>query len=190
MKLVVGLGNPGSEYKKTKHNVGFRAVELLAEDLNIEINRLKFRGLIGEGNFNGEKILLLKPLTYMNLSGQSVSEVMKFYKLEKSDIIILYDDIDIKMGSIRIREKGSAGGHNGIKSIISCIGTDEFMRIKIGIGGDYKYFDLADYVLAPFSKSEEPIIEDGIKMAEESVKIILKDGISKAMNQMNKKMKP
>ena len=125
----------------------------------------------------------------MNLSGQSVAEVIKFYKIEKSDIIILYDDIDIKMGSIRIREKGSAGGHNGIKSIISCIGTDEFTRIKIGIGGDYSYFDLADYVLAPFSKSEEPLINDGIEKAKESVKIILKDGVSAAMNQMNTKMR-
>ena len=134
MFLIVGLGNPGREYNNTRHNIGFDAIDVIADKYNIEVSRIKFKGVYGEGIVNGEKVILLKPTTYMNLSGESVREVMDFYKLSEEDILIIYDDVSLDVGRIRIREKGSAGGHNGIKSIIANIGTDVFSRIKVGVG--------------------------------------------------------
>lgn len=134
MFLIVGLGNPGREYENTRHNIGFAAIDIIAEKYNIDVNRTKFKGEYGEGFINGNKVILLKPYTFMNLSGESVREAIDFYKLTEEEVLIIYDDISLEVGRLRIREKGSAGGHNGIKSIINHIGTDVFTRIKIGVG--------------------------------------------------------
>ncbi len=182
MYVVVGLGNPGKEYENTRHNAGFEAVNVIAKKYNIEINRIKFKGSIGEGIIEGKKVILLKPSTYMNLSGESVREVMDFYKLDANDIIILYDDISLEVGRIRLRSKGSAGGHNGIKSIISHLG-DEFPRVKIGVGAPER--DLVRHVLGKFSKEEAILMEKSTEKAAEAAISIIKEGISEAMNKYN-----
>ncbi|MDD2516540.1 MAG: aminoacyl-tRNA hydrolase [Candidatus Gracilibacteria bacterium] len=154
MFLIVGLGNPGNEYRQTRHNVGFLFLDYLREKLEFEdFKDSKFKGLISEGTFAGEKTVLLKPLTYMNLSGESVATLMNFYKIPLENFVVIYDDMDLEeFGKIRFRDKGQSGGHNGIKSITKCLGTEEFKRIKIGIGK--KQFDAADRVLSKFSKEE------------------------------------
>ena len=138
MKIIAGLGNPGREYENTKHNVGFLTIDILAEKYGIKVNKIKFKGLVGEGMIGGQKVLLVKPQTYMNLSGQCIREVMAFYKLDPEDLTVIYDDIDLPMGNLRIRKKGSAGTHNGMRSIIYDLQEDGFPRIRIGIGGDRK----------------------------------------------------
>ncbi|MDD2487289.1 MAG: aminoacyl-tRNA hydrolase [Candidatus Gracilibacteria bacterium] len=155
MKIIVGLGNPGTEYSKTRHNVGFIFLDFLKEKLNFEdFKDSKFKAVVSEGVLNGEKLILLKPMTYMNLSGESVANAINFYKLDcKNDIIVIFDDISMDFGKIRFRDKGSAGGHNGIKSLIEKLGTEEFKRIKVGVGFDPKY-DVSDWVLSKFSKQE------------------------------------
>ena len=185
MKLIVGLGNPGKKYEGTKHNVGFEVIDKAADKYNISVTKVKHKGLIGDGNISGEKVLLLKPQTYMNLSGESVKEVMTFYKIDAKDVIVIYDDTSLPVGATRIREKGSAGGHNGIKNIIAHLGTDSFPRIKVGIGEKPNGWELADYVLSRFSKDDEPLIESGKDRALTALEIMLKDGIAKAMNQTN-----
>lgn len=183
MFLIVGLGNIGREYDGTRHNIGFEAIDYISKKYNIEINRKKFKGEYGEGFIGTEKVILLKPSTYMNLSGESIMEVMNFYKLNNEEIIVIYDDISLEVGKLRIRDKGSAGGHNGIKSIISCIGTEVFSRIKIGVGQPKG--DLVSYVLGKFSKDEKGILNEVIEVTSEGVEIIIKDDIKRAMNKLN-----
>ncbi len=189
MYVIVGLGNPGKEYAETKHNVGFRVIDKLAAQYNIDVSKFKHKALIGDGMISGKKVLLVKPQTYMNLSGESVKEVMSFYKVPIENMIVVYDDTSLELGMIRIREKGSAGGHNGIKNIISHMGTDVFNRVKVGIGEKPNGWDLADYVLAKFSKDDEAGIEMGIDKASQAVGIFISTGIKDAMNKFNAKQK-
>lgn len=183
MFLIVGLGNPGKEYEDTRHNIGFKVVDNIAKEYNIEINRQKFKGVYGEGFINGEKVILLKPTTYMNLSGESVREVMNFYNMENDEILIIYDDISLDVGKLRIREKGSAGGHNGIKSIIAHVGNDVFPRIKVGVGQPNS--DLIKHVLGRFTKEEITTLDESIEAATKATAEIIKSDAKTAMNQFN-----
>ena len=185
MKVIVGLGNPGKNYDMTRHNVGFMVIDKIAEAYDIRVDRLKFKALVGEGRIQGEKVLLMKPQTYMNLSGESVQELLSFYKVKKEDLIVIFDDISLKLGSTRIRLKGSAGGHNGIKSLIAHLGSDEFQRIKVGIGEKPDGWDLTDYVLSRFTKDEKNALKKGIDRAQLALELMLKDGPQAAMNQTN-----
>lgn len=183
MFLIVGLGNPGKEYEDTRHNIGFKVVDNIAKEYNIQINRQKFKGIYGEGFINGEKVILLKPTTYMNLSGESVGEVVNFYNIENDEILIIYDDISLDIGKLRIREKGSAGGHNGIKSIIAHLGSEVFSRIKIGVGQPNS--DLVKHVLGKFSKEEMVTLDESIEAATNATAEIIKNDVKTAMNQFN-----
>ncbi|WP_160690138.1 aminoacyl-tRNA hydrolase [Clostridium sp. C2-6-12] len=183
MFLIVGLGNPGKEYEDTRHNVGFKVVDNIAKEYNIEINRQKFKGVYGEGFIDGKKVMLLKPNTYMNLSGESVREVVDFYNLENEEILVIYDDISLEIGSLRIREKGSAGGHNGIKSIIAHLGSDVFPRIKVGVGQPAG--DLVKHVLGRFSKEEINVLNQSIEVSTKAAKEIIRTDAKTAMNQFN-----
>lgn len=183
MFLVVGLGNPGKEYDGTRHNIGFEAIDYISKKYNIDVNRTKFKGVFGEGFINGSKVVLLKPTTYMNLSGESIREAINFYKLEKEEVIVIYDDISLEVGKLRIREKGSAGGHNGIKSIIANMNTDIFPRIKIGVGQPKG--DLVSHVLGKFSKEEVQDLNEVIEASSKAVEIIIKDGTKESMNELN-----
>lgn len=185
MFLVVGLGNPGSQYEFTKHNVGFLTVDYLADKLNIKINKLKFKGLFAKEKIENEDVVLLKPQTYMNLSGESVRDFANFFKIPPENIIVVVDDVDLPMGKIRIRKKGSAGTHNGMKSIIYQLQSDNFIRIKVGIEKEERKDDLADYVLKGFSKDEVPIMEESMERAAKAVLEILKKGPDVAMNKFN-----
>ncbi|MCI5897775.1 MAG: aminoacyl-tRNA hydrolase [Anaerovoracaceae bacterium] len=184
MYIIAGLGNPGKQYENTKHNVGFQAVDLLAEKHNIKVNKIKFKALVGEGIISGQKVLLVKPQTFMNLSGNSIREVMAFYKLNPENLIVIYDDIDVEMGRIRIRRGGSAGTHNGMRSILYDLQEDQFPRIRIGIAGQRKG-DLADYVLGGFAGEAKELAEQGIRTAVSAAERILADGIDRAMNEYN-----
>ncbi|MDP4144515.1 MAG: aminoacyl-tRNA hydrolase [Bacillota bacterium] len=183
MYLVIGLGNPGDEYRHTRHNVGFDVVDLFSQKYNIEMNRLKFKGIYGEGRIGAEKIILLKPTTYMNLSGESLNEAVKFYKIPNDKIIVVYDDISLDVGKLRIRSKGSAGGHNGIKSIIAHLSSDEFPRIKVGVGQPNG--DLVSHVLGGFQKEDKDKIEKVFNVAVEAVECIISKGIVESMNKFN-----
>lgn len=188
MKLIVGLGNPGREYDKTRHNIGFDIIDMLAEDMGVSSFREKFQGLIGETTIDDEKVFLLKPQTYMNLSGNSIKEVIKFYKLDpEEDLIVIYDDMDLPTGQLRIKLKGSAGGHNGIKSIISHMGSD-FFRIKCGIGKSKRREDTVNFVLGGFSKDEmkevEPMMDDAVKAAKS---LVTAKNIDRVIQKYNKK---
>lgn len=183
MFLIVGLGNPGMEYENTRHNIGFKVIDNIAKEYNIEINRQKFKGICGEGFINGKKVMLLKPSTYMNLSGESVREVVDFYNLENDDILVIYDDISLEAGKLRIREKGSAGGHNGIKSIIAHLGSDVFARIKVGIG--QPNVDLVKFVLGKFTKEEMITLNESIEASTKATEEIINSGVKTAMNQFN-----
>lgn len=183
MFLIVGLGNPGSQYEDTRHNIGFKVVDNIAKEYNIEINRQKFKGMCGERFINGEKVILLKPTTYMNLSGESVREVVDFYKLSNDDVLVIYDDISLDVGRLRIREKGSAGGHNGIKSIIAHLGTDIFPRIKVGVG--QPNVDLVNYVLGKFTKEEMEVLNESIDASTRAAKEIISNDVKTAMNIYN-----
>lgn len=186
MYIIVGLGNPGKRYEHTKHNVGFVTLDYLAQNNGIKINKIKHKALVGEGWIANKKVLLVKPQTYMNLSGNSVREIMEFYKEEAEHLIVIYDDVDIPLGSLRIRKKGSAGSHNGMKSIIYDIQSDQFPRIRIGIGADRK-MELADYVLGGFRKEEKTLMEGTIKAAASAVECLLEKGIDIAMGEYNSK---
>ena len=190
MYIIAGLGNPTREYEKTRHNVGFDTIDVLADKLNTSVDEKKFKGLYGRGIIAGEKVILLKPQTFMNLSGESVREAADFYKVDPEHIIVIYDDISLDVGQLRIRKKGSAGGHNGIKNIIANLGTDVFPRIKIGVGEKPKKYDLADYVLGHFSKEDRELMEEGYDRADHAVGMILNGEIEAAMNQYNRKVKP
>ena len=183
MFLIVGLGNPGREYNNTRHNIGFEAIDVIADKYNIEVSRIKFKGVYGEGFIDGEKVILLKPTTYMNLSGESVREVMDFYKLSEEDILVIYDDVSLDVGRIRIREKGSAGGHNGIKNIIANIGTDVFPRIKVGVGKPQG--DLVKHVLGTFSKEDREDLNKVLETVVMASETIIKDDAKEAMNKYN-----
>lgn len=186
MHMIVGLGNPGKQYEFTRHNAGFLCLDYLAAKYNIKINKIKFKSLIGEGNINGEKVILLKPTTFMNLSGEAVVQAAGFYKIDVSDIIVVYDDISLPVGSLRIREKGSAGGHNGMKNIIYLLGKDHFPRIRLGVGSNGER-DLADYVLGKFSKEEMKGFSASVENAVDAILYMLKGDTQKAMNLYNKK---
>lgn len=183
MIIIVGLGNPGREYNNTRHNIGFEAINYIADKYNIDIDREKFKGVYGEGVIDGQKVILLKPTTYMNLSGESVRAIMDFYKLTQDEIIILYDDISLPVGRLRIRDKGSAGGHNGIKSIISNLGTDKFSRIKIGVGESKG--DLVKHVLGQFSKKDSEVLQDVLSTVVSATETIIESDIKEAMNKFN-----
>lgn len=186
MKIIAGLGNPGKEYENTKHNVGFLTIDILAEKYDIKVNKIKFKGLVGEGMIGTEKVILVKPQTYMNLSGQCIREIMAFYKLDIEDLVIIYDDIDLPMGNLRIRKKGSAGTHNGMRSIIYDLRDDGFPRVRVGIGGERKG-DLANYVISGFSGDDRKLIEEAIVKAADAVACLVKDGIDRAMADYNTK---
>lgn len=189
MYLIAGLGNPTKEYDKTRHNVGFSVIDVLADQYRIDVSEKKHKALCGRGAIEGQKVLLVKPQTFMNLSGESIREVVDYYKIEAEDIIIIYDDISLEPGQLRIRLKGSAGGHNGIKNIIAHLGSQEFPRIKVGVGAKPPRMDLADYVLSRFSKEEQPLMEDAFKEAAEAAVMMMTEGAEKAMNHYNTKKK-
>ena len=183
--VVVGLGNPGKNYVGTRHNVGFDTIDLLSHRNNIKINKIKFKSVYGEGFIGKEKVILLKPQTYMNNSGMAVLDVYKFYKLPIQNMIIIVDDVDIEFGTIRIRKQGSAGSHNGLKSIICNLNRDDFPRVKIGIGKKRQEQDLADFVLSRFSKDERVVIDEAITEAALAIETIITYSIDKAMNEFN-----
>lgn len=185
MKIIAGLGNPTKEYAGTRHNVGFSVIYEIGDAYNIRVDTKKHKALIGKGSIEGEKVILAMPMTYMNLSGESIREILDYYKCDVRDLIVIYDDISLDVGKLRIRAKGSAGGHNGIKSIISCLNSQEFTRIKVGVGDKPKQMDLADYVLGRFSKEEQPVIRESAKRATQAVAKILTDGVDLAMNEFN-----
>ena len=185
MYIIAGLGNPTREYEKTRHNVGFEVIDVLADMLGTTVEEKKFKGCYGRGIIGGEKVLLLKPQTFMNLSGESIRAASDFYKVDPEHIIIIYDDISLDVRQMRIRKKGSAGGHNGIKNIIAHLGTQEFPRIKVGVGDKPKKMDLADYVLSRFSKEDRAAMEDAFKEAAKAVEVMITEGMDTAMNQFN-----
>lgn len=186
MYVIVGLGNPGKKYEQTKHNIGFITVDFLAEKSGIPVNKIKHKALVGEGFLFGQKVLLVKPQTYMNLSGNSVREIVEYYKIEPDHLIVIYDDVDLPMGRLRIRKKGSAGTHNGMRSIIYDVQFDDFPRVRIGIGGSRKS-DLAHYVIGGFRKEEKELMEDAVCRAASSIECILEKGIDIAMGTFNVK---
>ena len=183
--MVVGLGNPGKNYANTRHNVGFDTIDLLSHRNNIKINKIKFKSVYGEGSIGGEKVILLKPQTYMNNSGMAVLDLYKFYKLSIQNIIVIVDDVDIEFGTTRIRKQGSAGSHNGLKSIIYNLNRDDFPRVKIGIGEKKQGQDLANFVLSKFSKDERGIMDEAITEAALAIETMITYNIDKAMNEFN-----
>jgi len=186
--MIVGLGNPGKEYEKTRHNVGFRSVELLAGQLKTKIDRIKFKALTRMVNHQGKKILLVEPQTYMNLSGAAVSALATYYKVKPDHILVIFDDISLPVGRIRVRRDGSAGGHNGIKSIIQSLGTDQFPRVKVGVGNKpHPDYDLADWVLSKFSAQEEKALGPALENAAAAALLLMEQGVEKAASAYNGK---
>ena len=189
MYIIVGLGNPTKEYDNTRHNIGFAAIDMLADKYGIAVNDVQHKALIGKGVIHGNKVILVKPLTYMNLSGEAVRAVIDYYKIdEQQELLVIYDDISLDVGQLRIRKKGSAGGHNGIKNIIAHLGHDTFQRIKIGVGEKPKGYDLADYVLGHFSKEDLSILKEGMEKVDGAVELMLNGNIDEAMNRYNTKV--
>lgn len=188
MYIIVGLGNPSREYEATRHNIGFDAVTRISDNYRIPLNMKKHKAICGSGFIEGQKVILAQPQTYMNLSGESVRELASFYKVPAENIIIIYDDISLDVGQIRVRPKGSAGGHNGIKSIINHLGTQEFPRIRIGVGNKPEGWDLADYVLGRFPREEEPIVRFALGRASDACKDLILQGMEYTMNQYNRKV--
>ncbi len=184
--LIVGLGNPGREYEKTRHNCGFRALDIVAGTLGCKVDRLKFQGLYGQADYNGSRLLLLKPQTYMNLSGLSVLQLSAYFRIPPQRIIVLFDDISLEPGRLRVRADGSAGGHNGVKSIIGELGSQEFPRVKIGVGAKpHPEQPLADWVLSTFSASEEAAVTSALNRAAEAALCIIDHGVPEAANRYN-----
>ena len=189
MYIIAGLGNPTREYENTRHNIGFMAIDALADKYGIAVNDCKHKALLGKGIINGTKVILVKPLTYMNLSGEAIRAVVDYYKAdEESELIVIYDDINLDVGQLRIRKKGSAGGHNGIKNIITNLGHDNFNRIKIGVGAKPKGYDLADYVLGRFSDEELKVMSESLEQVDAAVNLMIQDKVDAAMNEYNKKI--
>ena len=185
MYLIIGLGNPEEEYGRTRHNMGFNVINKLSNKYGIEVNKKKFDGLCGDGIIEGEKVILLKPQTYMNLSGKSIVQVVNFYKIPLENVIVIYDDIDIEPGLIRIRKKGSSGSHNGMKSVIAELGSGEFMRVRVGIGKPKYDGDMINYVIGAVPEEEQKELEKGVEKAKEAVIEILRSGIDTSMNKFN-----
>lgn len=191
MFIIAGLGNPTLRYEGTRHNVGFEVIDTLADKYNIAVETRKSRALIGKGIIAGQKVILVKPQTYMNLSGESIGALADYYKIdEEKELLVIYDDVSLDVGQLRIRRKGSAGGHNGIKNIIAHLGTDVFSRIKVGVGEKPKGYDLADYVLGHFSGEDREIMQESYRKAADAVEMILEGDLSGAMNTYNKKAAP
>ena len=189
MYIIAGLGNPTKEYEGTRHNVGFDVIDRLSERYNIDVTMEKHRALIGKGMIAGQKVILVKPQTYMNLSGESIRSVIDYYKVDpEKELIVIYDDISLGVGQLRIRAKGSAGGHNGIKSIISSVGTSNFMRIKVGVGEKPQGWDLADHVLGRFSTEDRKLVDEAIGRAAKAVDIMISQGADAAMNEYYRKV--
>lgn len=189
MYIIVGLGNPGKDYQNTRHNIGFYVIDMLADKNHIVMGEKKHKAIIGRGFAAGQKAVLVKPQTYMNLSGESVWDVINFYKIdEKKELIVVSDDVSLDVGQIRIRKKGSAGGHNGLKSIIQHLGHDEFQRVRMGVGEKPQGGDLADYVLGHFSREEREVMEESARRAAEAIEVMITDGPDKAMNQFNQRV--
>lgn len=186
---VVGLGNPGRQYEETKHNVGFKVIDRLAEKYDIKVDKFKNKAFVGDGMIRNKRVLLVKPQTYMNLSGESVREIVNFYKIPQERFVVIFDDTSLPCGSVRIREKGSHGGHNGIRNIIDQMGTDQFNRIKVGIGEKPSGWDLADYVLGKFNEDDLPAMDEGMDKAVKGVELMLSRGIAEAANRVNQKPK-
>lgn len=184
MYIIVGLGNPGKKYENTRHNMGFLAIDVLSDKYDIKVNKIKFKSLVGEGTIAGEKVMLVKPQTYMNLSGEAVREVMAFYKAEPQDLIVIYDDIDIPEGTVRLRKKGSSGTHNGMRNILYHIRTENFPRIRVGIGSGKKG-NLINHVIGGVSGEERLLLAEAVTKAAESAACIVEKGIEKAMNEYN-----
>lgn len=190
MYIIAGLGNPDRQYEGTRHNVGFDVIDRLSDKYDIAVDTKKNRALIGKGIIEGQKVILAKPQTYMNLSGESIRGLVDYYKIdEEHELIVIYDDINLGVGQLRIREKGSAGGHNGIKNIISCLGTQVFPRIRVGVGEKPARYDLADYVLGHFSRAERELMSEGYDHAVTAVRMILSGRIGDAMSEFNRKKK-
>ncbi len=189
MYIIAGLGNPTKEYDKTRHNVGFAVIDQLADRYGIDVSERKHRAFCGKGVIEGQKVLLVKPQTFMNLSGESLRSAMDYYKALPEKLIVIYDDISLPPGQLRIRLKGSAGGHNGIKNIIAHLGTQEFPRIKVGVGEKPPRMDLKDYVLSRFSKGEQELMEEAFREAAQAVAMMISDGADRAMNHFNTKKK-
>ncbi|MEF2764484.1 MAG: aminoacyl-tRNA hydrolase [Mediterraneibacter sp.] len=190
MFIIAGLGNPTKEYEGTRHNVGFDVIDRLSEKYNIAVDTKKHRALIGKGMIAGQKVILAKPQTYMNLSGESIRSLLDYYKVdEEHELLVIYDDVSLGVGQLRIRAKGSAGGHNGIKNIIAHLGGQVFPRIKIGVGEKPPKYDLADYVLGHFSKAEKVLMDEGYDNAVRAVEMIVSGDIEGAMNEYNRKKK-
>lgn len=188
MYIIAGLGNPGRQYENTRHNIGFITIDYIAEELGIKVDKIKFKSLVGEVHFSGQKVLLVKPQTYMNLSGQAIREIMHFYKEDIENLIVIYDDVDIDAGKIRVRKKGSAGTHNGMRDIIYQLQDDGFPRVRVGIKSQTR-MQLRDFVTSGFTKEEKPLLEEAVKNAAKACLCIITDGIDKSMNLYNIKEK-
>lgn len=189
MKLIAGLGNPGKEYAGTRHNIGFGVITRISDQYNIPLSSREHKAVCGKGIIRGEKVILAQPQTFMNLSGESIRSMADYYKIDMEDIIVVFDDIDLEVGQIRVRRKGSAGGHNGIKNIIQHLGTSEFARVKVGVGAKPEGGDLVKHVLGRFSKEDEKVMSEALDLAAEAVETIVKEGIDSAMNRYNAKKK-
>ena len=188
MFVIAGLGNPKREYDNTRHNIGFDVVDMLARRHNISITENKHKALVGKGYINGQKVILVKPLTFMNLSGESIREVTDYYKVDaEEELVVISDDISLEPGYLRIRKKGSAGGHNGLKNIIQHLGHDKFCRVRMGVGGKPEGYDLADYVLGHFGAKERKAMDQTCAAACDAIELIMRDSVDAAMNQFNKK---
>jgi len=184
--LVVGLGNPGDKYENTRHNAGFMAVDELAERLHVPVQRLKYKALTNTAEVGGKRVLLMKPITYMNLSGEAVRQAAEFYKIPPERVLVISDDVSLPVGKLRIRKGGSAGGHNGLKSIIAQLGSDRFPRLKIGVGEKpHPDYDMADWVLSKFAGTDRQMMEEAMKRAADAVECLLRDGADQAMNKFN-----
>lgn len=186
MKLIIGLGNPGKEYENTRHNVGFKTIDIILNKYNISLNKNKFNADYYQGNINNEKVIILKPLTYMNLSGEAIIQFINYFKIAIKDIIIIYDDMQINLGDIRVRAKGSSGGQNGMNNIIKHLHSNEFARIRIGIGKNDNY-NMKDFVLSKFNKEEEDILNNALKKAADAAISFINNDINNVMNQYNKR---
>ena len=189
MYIIVGLGNPGREYNNSRHNVGFDVIDKIAKQDHIDVLEKKHRAVIGKGFVSGERCILVKPFTFMNLSGESVRQLLDYYKVdETSELIVISDDVSLGMGQIRIRKKGSAGGHNGLKNIIAHLGHDTFIRVKVGVGGKPQGYDLVDHVLGHFTESERKVMDEAVARAADAVRAIIAEGPDAAMNHFNRKV--
>lgn len=185
MYLIIGLGNPEKDYANTRHNMGFNVINKLSERFGIDVNKNKFKGLYGSGNVDGEKVFLLKPQTFMNLSGESVQEIVNFFKIPLENILVIYDDIDLEPGVIRIRKSGGPGTHNGMKSVVHFLNSQNFARVRVGIGKPDDAEDLIQYVIGAIDKDDEEKLEQGVCLAADAVEMIVKENIDKAMNSFN-----